>query len=164
MSGQGMEGLSRVSVHGRSRRRSRLASAGVVLVAAALPLTACAEVETEAKAGYEPAKVEPVDGTDVTRVTFTVEGAKRVGVRTAPVRGTGTRKVVPYAALIYDPEGKTFVYTSPKPLTYVREEVEVESVEGDRAFLSQGPPAGTEVVTVGAAEVYGTELGIGGGK
>jgi multidrug efflux pump subunit AcrA (membrane-fusion protein) len=68
------------------------------------------------------------------------------------------RNVVPYAALIYDPEGKTYVYTSPKPLEYLREEVKVDRIEGDRVLVSRGPPAGTEVVTVGAAEVYGTEL------
>jgi hypothetical protein len=135
----------------------------VVLVVAAPPLSACAEVETETASGYTPAKVEPVDGTDdLKRVTFTAEGAKRIGLQTEAVREAGKRRVVPYAAVIYDPEGTTFVYTSPKALVYVREEIEVDRIEGDRALLSDGPPAGTEVVTVGAAEVYGAELEIAG--
>ena len=70
----------------------------------------------------------------------------------------GGRKVVPYAALIYDPEGKTFVYTSPKRLTYLRAPVKVARVDGKDVIVSDGPRAGTEVVTVGTAEVYGTEL------
>jgi multidrug efflux pump subunit AcrA (membrane-fusion protein) len=126
-----------------------------VLATAALPVAGCTEVETETATGYKPATLEPVKGNkDIQRVTFTAEGAKRVDLQTASVR----RNVVPYAALIYDPEGKTYVYTSPKPLEYLREEVKVDRIEGDRVLVSRGPPAGTEVVTVGAAEVYGTEL------
>ena len=126
-----------------------------MLATAALPVAGCTEVETETATGYEPSTLEPVKGNkDIQRVTFTAEGARRVDLQTAPVR----RNVVPYAALIYDPEGKTYVYTSPKPLEYLREEVKVDRIEGDRVLVSRGPPAGTEVVTVGAAEVYGTEL------
>ena len=39
----------------------------------------------------------------------------------------------------------------------------VDRIEGDRVLLSDGLGPGAEVVTVGAAEVYGAELGIGGG-
>jgi hypothetical protein len=34
----------------------------------------------------------------------------------------------------------------------------VERVVGDLAVLSDGPPVGTPVVTVGAALLYGTEI------
>jgi len=140
-------------------RPRELALAGLVLAIAALPLAGCTEVETETATGYEPSTLEPVKGNDdLQRVTFTAEGAKRVDLQTAAVRRSGGQKVVPYAALIYDPEGKTYVYTSPKPLEYLRAEVKVDRIEGDRVLVSRGPPAGTRVVTVGAAEVYGTEL------
>jgi hypothetical protein len=143
-----------------SPRPSRpLARAGLVLIAAALLLAGCTEVESESATGYEPSKLEPIKGSNgLQRVTFTAEGAERIGVRTAAVRQNGKRVMVPYAALLYDPDGKTYVYTSPKPLEYLREEVEVDRVEGDRVLLSDGPAAGIEVVTVGVAEVYGTEL------
>ncbi len=49
---------------------------------------------------------------DLKRVTFTAEGAERIGLETAEVGRSGGHKVVPYAALIYDPEGETYVYTS----------------------------------------------------
>jgi hypothetical protein len=134
-------------------------SAALLLVAAALLLAGCTEVESKSATGYEPSKLQPVKGgKGLQRVTFTAEGARRIGLRTAAVLRIGARAVVPYAALLYDPDGKTYVYTSPKPLAYLRQEVEVDEVDGDRVLLSAGPPAGTEVVTVGAAEVYGTEL------
>jgi hypothetical protein len=133
-----------------------------VLVAVALPLSACKEVEEETAAGYEPAKLASVKGgDDVQRVTFTEEGARRVGLQTAPVKRSGKQKVVPYAALIYEAGGKTYVYTSPARLTYLRERVWVDHAEGKRVFLTRGPRAGTDVVTVGATEVYGTEFEVG---
>jgi multidrug efflux pump subunit AcrA (membrane-fusion protein) len=140
-------------------RPRKVALAGLVLASTALPIAGCTEVETESATGYEPSKLAPVKGNDdLQRVTFTAEGAKRVDLQTAAVRRSGKHEIVPYASLIYDPEGKTFVYTSPKPLEYLREEVKVDRIEGDRVLLSAGPSPGTEVVTVGAAEVYGTEL------
>jgi multidrug efflux pump subunit AcrA (membrane-fusion protein) len=130
-----------------------------IVVVAAVSLSACKEVETETATGYEPAKLEAVKGNeDIKLVTFTEEGAERTGVETGKVRRESGRTVVPYAALIYDPEGKTFVYTSPKRLTYLRAPVKVSRIAGQKVFVSDGPPAGTDVVTVGTAEVYGTEL------
>jgi multidrug efflux pump subunit AcrA (membrane-fusion protein) len=135
-----------------SSHRPRLA-AGALLALAALPLSACTEVESETATGYEPATLD-----DRNRVTFTAEGAERTGLQTAPVTRHGRRSSVPYAALLYDPEGGTYVYTNPARRTFRRVAVKVARIDGDQALLSDGPPAGTEVVTVGAAEVYGTEL------
>ncbi len=143
----------------RGTPRARLLAVTVALALAGLSLSACKEVETESATGYEPAHLEEISE-DLKQVTLTEEGAARTGLKTEKVRGSGAGKVVPYAALIYDTEGKTYVYTAPKPLTYLREEVEVDRIEGQRALVSKGPSAGTDVVTVGAAEVYGTELEI----
>ena len=73
--------------------------------------------------------------------------------------GAGTRKVVPHAAVLYDAKGKAWVYTNPEPLVFVRHGVSVDYIDGDRAVLSDGPAAGVAVVTVGAAELLGTEYG-----
>jgi hypothetical protein len=127
-------------------------SVRVVLALAAAALAGCTEVESESETGYEPSKLRK------THVEFTPEGAKRTGLRTEAVERTGRRVSVPYAALLYDPEGKTYVYTSPKELHYVKAEVRVARVESGRVVLARGPPPGTRVVTTGAAEVYGTEL------
>ena len=87
----------------------------------------------------------------------------RVGLQTSRVTASGPDLVVPYAALIYDKQGKSWVYTVSRPLTYLRVSVVVkEEVDEDSMALSAGPPAGTEVVTRGATEVYGAELGMDG--
>jgi len=86
---------------------------------------------------------------------------QRVRVET-PLSSSGRlRKVVPYSAVLYDAYGQTSMYTSPQPLTYVRHPVTIDYVEDDVAVLSDGPPVDTEVVTVGAAELYGTEFEVG---
>lgn len=76
------------------------------------------------------------------------------------MRPAGRGTAVPHAALIYNPDGDVFVYTRPAPQTYVRAAVTVRRVEGAQALLSDGPPAGTVVVTVGAAELLATEYEI----
>ncbi len=154
--------MSRSLIDRKSRRQLRAAWAGLVLIAAGMSLSACGGSEEagypESASHHEPAKLEAIEGTDVKRVVFSAEGAERTGLQTAPIRQDGQRKVMPYAALIYDAEGNAYTYTSPERLTYVRQKIEVDRVEGDSVVLSVGPPAGTEVVTVGAAEVYGTEF------
>jgi hypothetical protein len=133
----------------------------------ALPqLSACTQTPAEATGGLEPAKVEHVEGSeDRSRVTLTPRAVERLGIQTKPVLagkvGNATRRVVPYGALLYDAKGDTWVYVNPAPLDYVREPVTVDHIEGDQAVLSDGPPAGTRVVSVGAAELYGTETGVG---
>jgi hypothetical protein len=44
----------------------------------------------------------------------------------------------------------------------MRAPVIINEVTDNRVTLSSGPPAGTEVVTVGAIQVWGAELGIAG--
>ena len=65
---------------------------------------------------------------------------------------------VPYAAIIYDHGGDTWVYTNPEPEVFVRAAVVVDRIDGDTAHLSEGPEPGTSVVTLGAAELYGAEF------
>ena len=107
-----------------------------------------------------PYKSEPIAGTDLNRVTMADKTAALVPVKTASVRKRGERTLAPHQALIYNPEGEVFVYTKPKPQTYVRAPVAVVDVKGDWAVLSDGPPAGTEIVTLGAAELLATEYEI----
>jgi RND family efflux transporter MFP subunit len=67
--------------------------------------------------------------------------------------------VVPWSAIVYDVEGGTWVYRVVKPHVYARTRVEVRHVYGGQAMLSRGPEPGTQVVTAGVAELFGTEFG-----
>jgi hypothetical protein len=123
----------------------------------------------EAASGTAPATVERIEGSDRSRLTLVAGAAERLGLETTPVRtadpalASGARfaTTVPYSALLYDAAGKTYVYTSREPLIFVREPVTVELVDSDLVVLSAGPTPGTAVVSVGAAELYGLESGIG---
>jgi hypothetical protein len=108
-----------------------------------------------------PAVIEHVKGSNAERVRLTAEAARRIGVRTAVVRraGSGSDLVIPYAALLYDPDGNTWAYTNPKPLVFERQNVKVASIDGDTVLLVKGPSAGTRVVTEGATEIWGVEYG-----
>jgi hypothetical protein len=136
-----------------------------LLLLAVLPLAACGG-EDEAAAADEPATVVLVEGSDdLYQVTLTADAAERVDLQTTAARtereGADERTIVPYSAILYETDGETWVYVSTGDLSFVREHVVVEKIEGDRAVLSEGPRAGTEVVTVGAAELFGAEHGIG---
>ena len=233
----------------------------IVIVFAGLQIAACGRAP-EATTQIEAATLEPIDGSDVSRVILTVEAAERLGVATAPVRmeavvrkhqfgaeivsrppgaptgsalwirvvlsesesdsvdqgqpalvfplpdyaqagsadltaqaatpGIGDpdgglyytvagaspltpgtpvlielqlkgseRLIVPYGSVVYDPQGRTWVYTSTERLVFIRHRIDIDYIEGDEAFLVDGPSPGTEVVTVGAGELSGFENGIG---
>jgi hypothetical protein len=134
----------------------------LVTVLIALSVAGCTHPDDETGPKYTPATLAPADAAGVKTVTFTEDAAKRVQLDTSPVVADGRGVAVDYAALIYDKKGQTWVYTVPQPWTFVRTKVTVDRIEGKRATLSVGPAPGVEVVTVGAAEVYGAELDIGG--
>lgn len=96
-------------------------------------------------------------------LTLSAKAAERLGVETAPVTEAGATMTIPYAAIIYDAQGATWAYVNTEPLVYTRASVVVDEIEGDTAVITEGPASGTPVVTTGAAELYGAEIGVGGG-
>lgn len=75
------------------------------------------------------------------------------------LKGSGAEHlVVPYSAVYYDDEGLAWVYVESAPLTYERKRIEIERIQGDQAILKDGPPVGTNVVTIGASLLYGAEV------
>ena len=107
-------------------------------------------------------KVEQIPGTNLMRITLTQKAAERLDIKTGKTAADANGVMTaPYAALFYDGKGKTWVYTNPEPLVYVRAPVVVESIKGPTLVLKEGPAAGTTVVVVGVAELYGAETGIG---
>jgi hypothetical protein len=127
----------------------------VVLIIVGLQLSACAP-KSEAAEKIAPSMLEPIEGTDLSRVILTEKAAERLGIETVSASGNE----VPYAAVIYDIEGNTWIYTNPEPLTFVRAPIAIDYIEGDTAFLSEGLASDFTVVTVGVSELYGTETGV----
>ena len=127
----------------------------VVLIIAGLQLTACQQ-KSDAPAHIDPAMVE-YTGEALYRVRLTAKRAEQLGIKTAPVREANLsgilRKVIPAAAVVYDQHGNTWTFRNPDSLVFVRERISVQNVEADLAILLDGPPVGTAVVTVGAAEL-----------
>lgn len=164
--------------HGGGPMRGRGRWLAAALITMGLGLAGCTTPASSAATGggkVNPAQVEAIPGKDVKKVTLTEQAARRIGIETVVIGlapssaaaggqpSTPTR-VVAYSAVLYDPNGVTWVYTIPQPLTYVRERVVVARVGGPggtEAVLSDGPAAGTTVVSKGVIELYGAELGVG---
>jgi hypothetical protein len=141
-------------------------------VAVGLLASACAAVTLTGCGSSAPAKpappatVSPIAGSQVQRLQLTGHAIARLGITTQPVRrapaGAGAREVIPYSAVVYDTDGSSWTYVNTAPRTYVRAPIAVVAIQGDNALLSAGPRLGAAVVTVGAAELLGTEYNISG--
>jgi hypothetical protein len=114
-----------------------------------------------------PANVEKIEGSELSRITLSEKAVERLDLKTDTVRevqvkrSNKPRKVVPYSSLIYDPQGNTWIYTSPQTRTFIRHKVDVDYIEDDLVVLNDGPSLGTVVASVAVAELYGTEFGVG---
>jgi RND family efflux transporter MFP subunit len=67
--------------------------------------------------------------------------------------------VIPYSAVVTDINGGTWVYEVVGEHKFSRRRVQIKYVAGELAVLASGPPIGSKVVTQGAAELFGTEMG-----
>lgn len=105
-----------------------------------------------------PAKVDPIAGSQFNRLKLSPRAAERLGIETVKI---GNGKIVPYSAVIYGLHGETWVYVSPEPFVFVRTPIVIDRIDGDQAILSDGLEVGTQVVTVGVAELYGVDTGVG---
>jgi RND family efflux transporter MFP subunit len=88
----------------------------------------------------------------------------RPGERVRVALSLGGRRqalAAPWSAVLYDLHGDTWVYENPAPHVFSRRRVEVRDVVGEWAVLERGPAPGTPVVVAGAAELFGTEFGVG---
>ena len=140
-----------------------LSVAGLVIGAAAI-LAGCAAATP---AETPPALIKPVAGSQIPQLQLTQRAVQRLGIVTQPVQPSATagqqdREVIQYSAVVYDHDGSTWTYVSTAADTYQRKPVTVTEIDGAVALLSVGPSAGTQVVTVGAAELLGTEYNISG--
>ena len=88
---------------------------GVLIAAIAAGGCANKAASSAESEGEKAATLIVVDGSDIPRVKVTDLGARRIGLAMAAVEG-GESSTVPYSAIVYDPNGGTWVYTSPKNL------------------------------------------------
>ena len=85
---------------------------------------------------------------------------QRVGVHLQTAKAL-MASIIPYAAIVYDIHGDSWVFRSPEQNKFVRKRVEIRFVEDGRAVLQSGLKAGDSVVVDGVAELFGTEFGTG---
>ncbi|MCV2487984.1 efflux RND transporter permease subunit [Geodermatophilus sp. YIM 151500] len=152
---------------GSAMRTTRSFGIASLCVAAGLGLAGCqasASATDAEEAIAAAATVEEAADGGPARLHLTEESVLRLGLQTAPVSDAGGQLTVPYAAVVYDADGSTWAFVEQEPGVYQREAIAIASVEGDTVRLSEGPAAGTPVVTVAAAELVGVEAGISGGE
>jgi hypothetical protein len=137
-----------------------------LLAAVGLGLTGCGTAAPgEPVAAPEPAVVRPADDGGTALISLTEDGARKLQLRTTPVAaGPAGGLVIPYAAVVYAADGTAWTFVQVSPGTFRRVSVTVSAIAGDDAVLTAGPPTGTEVVTVGPAELVGAEAQIDGGE
>jgi hypothetical protein len=133
-----------------------------VLVVVSMTIAACGSPASK-PAAEAAVTVDKIEGSDLKKLTLSEHAAQRLGLTTAEVTASGPETTVPYSAILYDKKGATWAYTNPEGLVFVRAEVTVDRVAQGVAYLGEGPDPGTKVVTVGAAELWGVETGVGGG-
>jgi RND family efflux transporter MFP subunit len=71
---------------------------------------------------------------------------------------TAEALAVPRSAIVYDIHGGTWVYIVTAPRRFERRRVEVAQISEEGARIERGLAPGVEVVSVGAAELYGAEF------
>lgn len=134
------------------------------LAALPLALTACGGGGAQEEAGgADAATVEPISGSELRRVTLSEDAVGRIGLQVEAVAadgaGPGTR--IPYSAVLYDPQGRTWAFVGQDQRSFVREPLVISRIDGQVAFLTTGPAVGAKVVTAGSTELYGAEVGVG---
>ena len=152
---------------GHSRVWTAVIGLGALLVAFALYLALAGGTGESAAAVDEslPATVQHPNGSEEALLTLKKSAIKRLDLQTTAVESAGGNQlVVPYAALIYDSGGDTWLYVAGNPRSFKRVHVTIDRIANGRVILSAGPKAGTRVATVGAQELWGAELGIDSGS
>jgi len=146
----------------------RTAALAPLLVAGGLAVGGCASgaahgaTAAPATDTEEPATLQEGEDGAPGIVHLSPESQKQLDIRTTAVTTAGGALVVPYGAVVYEPDGSSWAFVETKERTYQREPLTVTGISGNQVTLSSGPPVGTPVVTQGAAELVGVETGIDG--
>lgn len=112
-----------------------------------------------------PPSADPINATvdlffEVDNRDGSLRPGQRVGVDLA-MGGQQNALIVPEKSILYDIHGGAWVYARVGNNTYERRRVVVSYTDSQQVVLAEGPAEGTPVVVAGAAELFGSEFGIG---
>jgi hypothetical protein len=133
----------------------------VCLLLAATALAACGEAEGEGPEGAPVVQIEESDTAGLSRVTLSDLGSQRIGLVLTDVSTGAEGLEIPYDAVLYDADGATWTFVSLEPNVYMRQSITIDHIDGDVAYLTAGPDVGAKIVSIGANELYGAEIGVG---
>jgi hypothetical protein len=143
--------------------RGRRLGIAALVAAAGLGLAGCGGAAQGADiAPPEMASVDSTSDGGPGVITLTEPAERRLVIRTAAVTAAPGGIVVPYSAVVYEPDGSSWVYVQQEAHTYQRAAITIASISRDRVTATVGPRPGTLVVSQGAAELVGVETGIDG--
>jgi hypothetical protein len=132
-----------------------------LLILGTVSLSGCNDKAVEDAGGTPAAEIQDIPGSVLKRVTLTKEAARRIDLKTETAKAGAAGIEIPYGALLYDPDGKTWAFVNVTGLSFERQAITVTKIVGDVVSLSKGPVEGTKVVTLGATQLYGAEIGVG---
>ncbi len=141
---------------------TELARLDTALAASVKPLGDNKATPLSAKPVVAPPSATPAAGT--VDLFYEVDAAallagQRVQLDIA-VKGSETpRLVLPWSAVLFDPQGGAWVYEQTAPQTFTHRRVSILRVAGTDAVLEAGPAAGATIIITGAAELFGAEFG-----
>jgi hypothetical protein len=141
--------------------KSSFVPIGLLMAAVAAGVAGCATASSTAASLVPQARMEHVGNGHSLSVVLTPLGVRRIGIETAPAAAKGTLVVIPYGALLYEPDGQAAVYVKVTALVYTRRFVTVSTINGNDVMLTGGLRPGTEVVTQGGEELLGVQNGVG---
>ena len=126
-----------------------------------------ADASHQAPPAEQAVHVETTGEGQPAKIIISERAEQRLGIRSVAVRAVPDAQgkpalVVPYAAVVYDADGKSWAFSAPAVRTYIRVPIQISSITGDVVQLSSGPKVGTQLVIVGAPELVGAEAGISG--
>jgi hypothetical protein len=145
----------------RYSRRTRFGLTLAAVVTACLPAacTGASPEEEEEVELFQTKLVELKAYPGHHSVTLGKVGAERADVGTTQVTGSNGRRELPYAALLYNADGSTFVYTATGPRTFRYTPIRLLEVVGNNTIaFTGGPTPGTPVVTSGVPQVHGADI------
>ena len=133
-----------------------------LLVAGGLAVAGCSAAQGGEGAPVKVASVSTQAAGVPGIVTLADAAVQRLGLTTAPVTARPGGTGVPYGTLVFGPTDRRGCSSRRHPELPARPRPGRRHHRRRGAGFTSGPPVGTDVVTVGAAELVGVEIGIDG--